>query len=207
MSHKVSNERLAEMLGAWEAQSKHARLGHGMNFHELEMVSILTELAALRTQAQPVVKAAAGWLDISEDAKDGSRILLLWEPVHGLPEHVELGWYSGGKSCWTNTYGKPFNGEPDKWAPLAPFAPLPAQTQPVVKMLEWRKLSLPVQAEAARTAFGDYRIAPRDDGRGWYAFLEGHSHLGPFSSDYGARNAAQADFTARILSTLTQEPS
>lgn len=72
-----------------------------------------------------------------------------------------------------------------------------------VKPLGWRKLSLPVSAEAARTAFGDYRIGPRDDGRGWYALLEGHSHLGPFASDYGARNAAQADFTARILSTLT----
>lgn len=45
---QVSNERLAEMLGAWEADERRARLGHGMNLHEIEIVSALRELLSLR---------------------------------------------------------------------------------------------------------------------------------------------------------------
>lgn len=71
-----------------------------------------------------------------------------------------------------------------------------------VKKLEWRNLALPVQVRAARTPFGDYRIGPRDDGRGWYAFLEGQSHMGPFASEDAAIAAAQTDYERRILSAI-----
>jgi len=65
-----------------------------------------------------------GWRSMDSAPKDGTRILLAWKPVGGLSEHVELGkWKS--RQGWSNTYGHAFSGEPDAWAPLAPFA-LPA---------------------------------------------------------------------------------
>jgi hypothetical protein len=77
-------------------------------------------LLAEGEKGEPV---ARGWLAISDEARSGERILLLWAPIGGLKEHIELGWWSSAKGTWTNTYGKSFSGEPDAWAPLAPFAP------------------------------------------------------------------------------------
>ncbi len=47
----LSEERLQEMLGAWQTDSERARRGHGMNMHEEEIVSVLTELLSLRSDA------------------------------------------------------------------------------------------------------------------------------------------------------------
>lgn len=77
----------------------------------------------------------------------------------------------------------------------------------MVKALEWRKLSFPIQSEGARTAFGDYRVGPTNDDRGWYALPEWKSHIGPFASCDEAKAAAQADFNQRILSALTRPSS
>ncbi|MBR0687296.1 hypothetical protein JQ594_15300 [Bradyrhizobium manausense] len=67
---------------------------------------------------------AQGWHNSNwDEAKSAGRILLIWKTAAGLSEHVELGKWSG--SAWTNTYGKPFFGDPDGWAPLKPFASQP----------------------------------------------------------------------------------
>lgn len=59
---QVSNERLAEMLGAWEADERRARLGHGMNLHEMEIVSALRELLSLRqSHSTGAVKGLEWW--------------------------------------------------------------------------------------------------------------------------------------------------
>ncbi len=75
----------------------------------------------LPARAAPVSEGAKGWRAMDSAPKDGTRILLAWEPKGGFSEHVEL-----GKWCrpygWCNTYGKPFSGAPDAWAELAPFA-------------------------------------------------------------------------------------
>lgn len=55
------------------------------------------------------------WHNI-ESAPSGERILLGWREAQGFKEHVELGWLDHGR--WVNTYGKPFNGSPELWAPL-----------------------------------------------------------------------------------------
>lgn len=60
------------------------------------------------------------WRTMESAPKDGTRILLVWGPGGGLSEHVELGRWRSDKG-WCNTYGHPFNAEPDAWAPLAPF--------------------------------------------------------------------------------------
>lgn len=82
----------------------------------------------IRSAALSTVPSAGGggWLDIDEHATSGERILLLWKPVGGLSEHVELGRFSQAATGWVNTYGKPFHSAPDKWAPLAPFHSPPA---------------------------------------------------------------------------------
>lgn len=64
---------------------------------------------------------AVGWRPIETAPKDGTRILLAWKLFGGLSEHVELGKWKD-RQGWSNTYGRAFNGDPDAWAPLAPFA-------------------------------------------------------------------------------------
>ena len=67
---------------------------------------------------------AQGWRTSKwDEAQAAGRILLVWQATSGLREHIELGKWSG--SAWTNTYGKPFSGYPDGWAPLKPFAAQP----------------------------------------------------------------------------------
>jgi hypothetical protein len=100
------------------------------------MVAKLTDqlMARAAHSSQHAEAAPVGWLDIDDEARAGKRILLLWKPFGGISEHVELGWWSSAKQAWTNTYGKPFNGDPDKWAPLAPFSPVPADAgEPGIK--------------------------------------------------------------------------
>lgn len=91
--------------------------------------------AALALSSQHAEAVPVGWLDIDDEARAGKRILLLWKPFGGISEHVELGWWSSAKQTWTNTYGKPFGGDPDKWAPLAPFSPVQADAEPGIKAL------------------------------------------------------------------------
>lgn len=72
----------------------------------------------------PPVDHVAGWRPLTDDAKQGGRILLLWAPFSGVDEHIELGRWSAILGTWTNTYGKAFLSAPDRWSPLAPYSPV-----------------------------------------------------------------------------------
>ena len=74
-------------------------------------------LAALSAQVQDV----AGWQPIETAPKDGTRLLLMWEPFSGMSEHVELGKWNV-RNGWVNTYGHAFSGSPTHFMPL-PAAP------------------------------------------------------------------------------------
>lgn len=87
------------------------------------------------------------WQRMDSAPRDGTRILLAWEPYSGISEHVELGkWKS--QNGWCNTYGKPFSGEPDAWAALAPFSLSPEAAE--AKLATTR-----CALEAAMGHFGD----------------------------------------------------
>lgn len=81
---------------------------------------ILASLPGLDEEAEAPGWHTTGW----DRARNSGRILLVWREVSGVKEHVELGWYSDSKVSWVNTYGRPFSGEPDGWAPLQPFRSL-----------------------------------------------------------------------------------
>lgn len=72
---------------------------------------------ALSAQVQDV----AGWQPIETAPKDGTRLLLMWEPFSGMSEHVELGKWNV-RNGWVNTYGHAFSGSPTHFMPL-PAAP------------------------------------------------------------------------------------
>ncbi len=88
------------------------------------------------------------WQRMETAPRDGTRILLAWEPYSGVSDHVELGkWKS--KDGWCNTYGKPFSNEPDVWASLAPFLhPAPEQERAEQLVREAREVLLRVQTYA-----------------------------------------------------------
>lgn len=67
---------------------------------------------ARKSRSQP----ESFWKPI-ETAPCGERILLCWNAASGIQAHVELGKRSTG-DIYTNTYGKPFSGSPDRWMPL-----------------------------------------------------------------------------------------
>lgn len=73
--------------------------------------------SALSAQVQDV----AGWQPIETAPKDGTRLLLMWEPFSGMSEHVELGKWNV-RNGWVNTYGHAFSGSPTHFMPL-PAAP------------------------------------------------------------------------------------
>lgn len=104
--------------------------GHGIDMVEREIDNIvdalMVALAILSAQDAPSA-SLAGWWTMDSAPKDGTRILLAWAPYSGISEHVELGKWKHGLG-WCNTYGKPFSGEVDAWAPLAPFS-LPASPE------------------------------------------------------------------------------
>lgn len=126
--NRVSDERLT-LIAAGIAD----RLGLGVSGApdlDRDIASAITELLSLRSKPVAGVEVnKQGWRHIDGDAMSGDRILLLWSPFEGIKEHVELGWYSNRLGQWVNTYGQPFSGEPDRWAPLLPFSTLslPAQ--------------------------------------------------------------------------------
>jgi hypothetical protein len=96
-------------------------------------------IATLRAAPQPsdVRAVESGWRISNWDgAKSEGRILLLWKPLGGISEHVELGKWSSAKQAWTNTYGHSFSGDPDAWSPLQPFLPALAVTRDVREALE-----------------------------------------------------------------------
>lgn len=62
-----------------------------------------------------------GWMDIQSAPRDGTRLLLMWEPFGGIAEHVELGKWSV-RNGWVNTYGHAFNGAPSHYM-LLPAPP------------------------------------------------------------------------------------
>lgn len=74
-------------------------------------------LSTLSAQVQDV----AGWQPIETAPKDGTRLLLMWEPFSGMSEHVELGKWNV-RNGWVNTYGHAFSGSPTHFMPL-PAAP------------------------------------------------------------------------------------
>ena len=74
-------------------------------------------VSALSAQVQDV----AGWQPIETAPKDGTRLLLMWEPFSGMSEHVELGKWNV-RNGWVNTYGHAFSGSPTHFMPL-PAAP------------------------------------------------------------------------------------
>lgn len=67
------------------------------------------------------VQDVAGWQPIEAAQRDGTRLLLMWEPFSGMSEHVELGKWNA-RNGWVNTYGHAFSGTPTHWMPL-PAAP------------------------------------------------------------------------------------
>src|SRR5690606_23670175 len=76
------------------------------------------------TIALRAARPESGWRSMGSAPKTGERILLAWRPVGGISEHVELGKWRD-RQGWSNTYGHAFSGDPDVWAPLAPFAAAP----------------------------------------------------------------------------------
>lgn len=90
---------------------------------------VLTAVNEVAIQAATATGLVAGEAAIRADwhttgwdrARNSGRILLVWSEFAGVREHIELGWYSDSKAAWVNTYGHPFHGEPDGWAPLLPF--------------------------------------------------------------------------------------
>lgn len=102
---------VAPMLEERDAEIASLRAGRSK-----ERDRITAEITALRAEL-----ARYQWQPIGVAPRDGTRINLGWKAVQGLSKHVELGRFSAS-SGWCNTYGKPFSGEPDYWAPL-PEAP------------------------------------------------------------------------------------
>ncbi len=100
--------------------------------------------------SSPVGGMEGGWRDIDEQAVSGERILLLWKPIGGLSEHVELGRFSKAATGWVNTYGKPFSTAPDKWAPLAPFFPTPVSDIAALREENERLKELADERESTR---------------------------------------------------------
>lgn len=118
------------------------------------------KIAALRAAPQPsdVREVGSGWRISNWDgAKSERRILLLWKPLGGISEHVELGKWSSAKQAWTNTYGHPFSGDPDAWSPLQPFLPAPAVTGDVREAFEQCAKIADAVAEGAATPNGQSR--------------------------------------------------
>ena len=124
-----------------------------------------------------------GWRPISGEARKGQRVLLVWGPYKGIAEHVELGSWKESISAWTNTYGKPFSGEPDGWAPLAPFpnpdTTLAAERDAAIASRDAMQAANPViarwvQAERdALLALTKRKLEVTDDwDKGWNAALE-----------------------------------
>ncbi|WP_439604726.1 DUF551 domain-containing protein [Shinella sp.] len=90
------------------------------------------ELARLRSSlldnshaSEEVVET---WRTIETAPKDGTRIILMWEPFSGMSEHVELGKWSA-RNGWVNTYGHAFTGSPTHWMPL-PAPPVLSSLRP-----------------------------------------------------------------------------
>ncbi|MBN9601853.1 MAG: hypothetical protein J0G33_02870 [Afipia felis] len=95
-----------------------------------------------------------GW----DRARNSGRILLVWREFGGVREHVELGWYSNSKSSWVNTYGRPFSGDPNGWAPLIPFKSVNSTPAYVIAMreaLETLRLWLFVEGCAEQVEIAD----------------------------------------------------
>lgn len=134
-------------------------LGRPWTVTGMSIETLCAEVAALSAQSPNTAPKSGeepeGWRPIDDEAKQGQRILLLWKPLGGLSEHVELGWHTLGQ--WVNTYGKPFNNAPDAWAPLAPFRS------------EWQDGFLPEDFAAA--------LVPRHrSGLSGMAFMAGQVH-------------------------------
>lgn len=77
------------------------------------VIKDLHQKATLSAQVQDV----AGWQPIETAPKDGTRLLLMWEPFSGMSEHVELGKWNV-RNGWVNTYGHAFSGSPTHFMPL-----------------------------------------------------------------------------------------
>ena len=124
------------------------------------------------------------WQRMDSAPRDGTRILLAWEPYSGISEHVELGkWKS--QNGWCNTYGKPFSGEPDAWAALAPFSLSPEAAEAKLATI------------AKPTWAGEFVLVPKQatpEMLGvWYRYKNGHRFAGEppatDTSDVGAYKA------------------
>lgn len=80
------------------------------------------------------------------------------------------------------------------------------RVQVSVKSLEWTRSVMPPFIASARTPVGSYRVEIRGSNGWWWMFSgslgdEGHA------SEEDAKAAAQADYSARILSTLSISPA
>lgn len=74
-------------------------------------VEVIQERNLLRAQVEQLA-----WRPIGT-APSGERILLCWDAFGGIKAHVELG-RRAAEGIYTNTYGKPFSGVPNRWMPL-----------------------------------------------------------------------------------------
>lgn len=84
---------------------------------------------------------ATGWrVTCWDDARQAGRVLLVWKAIGSVGEHVELGKYSSAKQTWTNTYGHPFAGDPDGWAPLQPFI-APGEVAGGGEAVAWKEIA------------------------------------------------------------------
>jgi len=110
--HAAEHAKLGEMLLDKSEDGKSQA-----NWQGGRVNGIGSAISALSAQVQDV----AGWQPIETAPKDGTRLLLMWEPFSGMSEHVELGKWNV-RNGWVNTYGHAFSGSPTHFMPL-PAAP------------------------------------------------------------------------------------